>query len=144
MLNRGETGPMVYEPSYLNIAPGDTVRFLPTQPGHNAAMIEGMSPEGAAPFKPKINETFEITLSAPGAYGIKCSPHYAMDMVLLIEVRDKAGPALPAALTAALPKCSAERFEHILATRDAAQDEGPTEKAAGDGQNSGATGRIGL
>ena len=82
MLNRGESGPMVYEPAYLNIAPGDTVRFLPTQPGHNAATIEGIVPTGAAPFRSKINDTFEVTLTAPGVYGIKCSPHYAMGMVI--------------------------------------------------------------
>ena len=50
MLNRNDQGPMVYEPQRLRIAPGDTVRFLPTQPGHNAATIDGMIPEGAEPF----------------------------------------------------------------------------------------------
>ncbi|MFB9223852.1 pseudoazurin [Paracoccus cavernae] len=114
MLNRGDTGPMVYEPAYLNIAPGDTVRFLPTQPGHNAAIIEGMIPANAEPFKSKINDTFEVTLSEPGAYGIKCSPHYAMGMVMLIEVGDTAEITLPEGL----PKRTAERFEKIIAERD--------------------------
>ncbi len=113
MLNRGETGPMVYEPAYLRIAPGDTVRFVPTQPSHNASTIEGMIPEGAAPFRSRINETFEVTLEAPGAYGIKCSPHLAMGMVMLIEVGDKAEVALPEGL----PKKAAERFGTIIAER---------------------------
>lgn len=51
MLNRGQSGPMVYEPAYLRLAPGDTVRFMPTQPSHNAATIDGMIPDGATPFK---------------------------------------------------------------------------------------------
>jgi len=114
MLNRGESGPMVYEPAYLNIAPGDTVRFLPTQPGHNAATIEGMIPEAAEPFRSKINDMFEVTLTEPGAYGIKCSPHYAMGMVMLIEVGDKAEVVLPEGL----PKRTAERFGKILSDRE--------------------------
>jgi len=114
MLNRGESGPMVYEPAYLNIAPGDTVRFLPTQPGHNAATIEGMIPEAAEPFRSKINDMFEVTLTEPGAYEIKCSPHYAMGMVMLIEVGDKAEVVLPEGL----PKRTAERFGKILSDRE--------------------------
>ncbi|MDT1063759.1 pseudoazurin [Paracoccus sp. CPCC 101403] len=118
MLNRGDSGPMVYEPSYLNIAPGDTVRFLPTQPGHNAATIDGMLPPGAEPFKSKINDSFEITLSAPGAYGVKCSPHYAMGMVMLIEV----GASSEVALPDGLPKRTAERFAKIIAEREQTQN----------------------
>ena len=113
MLNRGAAGAMVYEPDYLRIAPGDTVRFLPTQPGHNAASIEGMLPEGAAPFKSGINKQFELTPTQPGAYGVKCSPHVAMGMVMLIEVGDSAEVALPETL----PAKAAERFRAILAAR---------------------------
>ncbi|WP_343043225.1 pseudoazurin [Paracoccus litorisediminis] len=114
MLNRRANGPMVYKPAYLNIAPGDTVRFLPTQPGHNAAAIEGVIPEGTAPFKSKINARFEVTLTEIGAYGIKCSPYYAMGMVMLIEVGEKADVSLPEVL----PKRATERFEQILTGRD--------------------------
>ena len=32
MYNRNENGPMIYEPQFLKIAPGDSVRFIPTQP----------------------------------------------------------------------------------------------------------------
>lgn len=113
MYNRSENGAMIYEPSYLRIAPGDTVRFLPTQPGHNAATIDTMLPVGAEPFKSKINETFSVTFSVPGSYGIKCSPHYAMGMVMLIDV----GEASVAELPADLPKRAAERFEQIRAAR---------------------------
>lgn len=111
MLNRNADGPMVYEPQILRIAPGDTVRFLPAQPGHNAATIDGMIPEGAEPFRSKINEEFSVTLTMPGSYGIKCSPHVAMGMVMLVEVGDAPAPEFPADL----PKRARERFETILA-----------------------------
>jgi pseudoazurin len=86
MLNRNENGSMVYEPTFLKIAPGDTVKFLATKPGHNAASIETMLPDGAEPFKGKINEEIEVTFDVPGTYGIKCTPHYAMGMVMVIQV----------------------------------------------------------
>ncbi len=84
------------------------------QPGHNAATIEGMIPANAESFKSKINDTFEVTLTEPGAYGIKCSPHYAMGMVMLIEVGDKSEVTLPEGL----PNRTAERFEKIIVERD--------------------------
>jgi len=86
MLNRGEKGPMVFEPDFLEIAPGDRVRFVPTHKSHNAATIDGMVPEGAEGFKSRINDEFETAFDRPGFYGIKCSPHYGMGMVMLIKV----------------------------------------------------------
>lgn len=112
MFNRSENGPMIYEPSFLKITPGDTVRFIPTQPSHNAATIDGMIPEGAEPFKSKINEDFSVILTVPGSYGIKCSPHVAMGMVMLIEVGD-GGPAPD--FPDDLPGKARERFDAILA-----------------------------
>lgn len=110
MYNRSENGPMIYEPSYLRIAPGDSVRFVPTQPGHNAATIDSMIPEGATPFTSRINEDVTVTFDATGSYGIKCSPHLAMGMVMLIHVGDVGETVLPEGL----PKKARERFEAIL------------------------------
>jgi len=88
MLNKGAAGLMVFEPSLLKIAPGDTVHFVATDKGHNVMSIEGMAPEGAAPFEGKMNEDLTVTFDKPGAYGIKCKPHYGMGMVGLIIVGD--------------------------------------------------------
>lgn len=110
MYNRNDRGPMIYEPDFLHIQPGDSVRFIPTQPSHNAATIDGMIPEGAVPFKSRINEDFTVTLTEPGSYGIKCSPHYAMGMVMLIQVGEAAGAELPEDL----PARARARFEAIL------------------------------
>ncbi len=90
MLNKGAKGVMVFEPDFIVAAPGDTIRFLPSDKGHNVETIKGMLPEGAEAFKSKINEDFTVTLDAPGIYGVKCTPHYAMGMVALIKVGEAA------------------------------------------------------
>jgi pseudoazurin len=90
MLNKGAEGPMVFEPALLKIAPGDVVKFLPTDKGHNVETIKGMLPEGAEAFAGKMNEEVTITFGKPGVYGVKCKPHYGMGMVGLIIVGDAA------------------------------------------------------
>ncbi len=98
MKNQGANGGfMVYEPAYLEVQPGDTVTFEPTNPGHNAASIEGMIPAGAQPFAGKINEELKVTFTTPGAYGYECTPHYNFGMVGLVIV----GPKPPANLAQA-------------------------------------------
>ncbi len=86
MLNKGEKGAMVFEPAHIKAAPGDTIRFVPTDKGHNVETINGMIPAGAEPFKSKFNEEFAVTIDKEGVYGVKCTPHYGMGMVALIEV----------------------------------------------------------
>jgi pseudoazurin len=86
MLNRGADGVMVFEPAFVKVAPGDTVKFLSTDKGHNAESIKGMLPEGAAPFVGKNNEDIAVKFEQEGVYGIKCLPHYGMGMVAMIVV----------------------------------------------------------
>ena len=88
MLNNGAEGPNIFEPSYLKIQPGDSVRFLPTQRGHNAASIKEMSPDGYKGFLGKIDKEIVVTYDEPGFYGVKCTPHYSMGMVMIIKVGD--------------------------------------------------------
>lgn len=118
MLNRNETGPMPFEPDYLVIKPGDTVKFIATDPGHNAATIAGMIPGDGKKFIGKINQEIEVTLNAEGIWGIKCSPHYTMGMAMLIQVGDKA--ATEADLPADLPPAVRKRMTEILARHSAA------------------------
>ncbi|MBL4918484.1 pseudoazurin [Szabonella alba] len=112
MLNGNHLGGMVYKPEFLTIAPGDTVRFEATQRGHNAASIDGFMPEGATPFLGSINEEIEITLTTGGFYGIKCSPHYEMGMVMLIRVGEAGLDK--AELPADMPPDVEQRFAAIL------------------------------
>lgn len=86
MLNKGTKGVMVYEPDFVTAAIGDTVTFIPTDKSHNAESIKGMLPEGAEPFKGKLNEEITITIEKEGVYGVKCTPHYGMGMVMLVAV----------------------------------------------------------
>jgi pseudoazurin len=96
MLNKGAEGMMVFEPSFLQVAPGDTVRFVPTDKSHNAESIEGMLPEGAQPFQGKMNQELAVTFEVPGVYGFKCKPHYGMGMVGLIVVGEPVNGATAA------------------------------------------------
>ena len=88
MLNRGEEGLFVFSPALLLIEPGDTVRFVPTDRGHNAETIDGMIPDGAEPFTSRVNEEFTVTFDVEGVYGYRCRPHYALGHVGLIVVGD--------------------------------------------------------
>lgn len=86
MLNRGEKGIMVFEPDYIVAEKGDTIRFIPTDKGHNVEGIKGMLPDNVENFKSPFNEEFTLQLTEEGFYGVKCTPHYAMGMVALISV----------------------------------------------------------
>ncbi len=118
MLDRNATGPMVFEPDYLAIKPGDTVKFLAANRGHNAATIAGMIPAGGKKFIGKIDQEIEVTPTEQGIWGVKCSPHYTMGMAMLIQVGDK--PATEADLPADLPPAVRKRMTEILARRSAA------------------------
>ena len=86
MLNKSAEGVMVFEPALVKVAPGDTVKFVATDKGHNAETIKGMLPADAAPFLGKNGEDVAVTFDKPGVYGVKCLPHYGMGMVALVVV----------------------------------------------------------
>lgn len=114
MLNKGADGMMVFEPAAVTLAPGDSIRFVATDKGHNAEIIEGMLPEGATAFEGKINEELTVTFDVPGMYGVRCKPHFAMGMVMVIAVGDGA-TAPEGFLEGRLPKKAKERLEAALA-----------------------------
>ena len=66
MLDKGTEGVMVFEPSLVKIAPGDTVKFVPTNKSHNAETINGMLPEGAKPFVGKVNQEVDRHVRSAG------------------------------------------------------------------------------
>ena len=86
MLNRGEAGPMQFEPAFVQAQPGDTIHFVPTDRGHNSHAVEGLLPEGAEAWKGDINEEVSVTVTAEGLYGYQCDPHAPLGMVGLIQV----------------------------------------------------------
>jgi pseudoazurin len=112
LLNKGTDGAMVFEPAFVQAAVGDTVTFISTDKGHNVEGIEGMLPEGVEAFKSGMGEDFVLTLTAEGLYGVKCTPHYSMGMVALIQA---GAPVNLDAATAVTQKGKAKaRFEPLF------------------------------
>lgn len=114
MLNKGESGTMVFEPALVKLAAGDSIRFVAADKGHNAETIDGMLPEGATAFEGKLNEELTVTFDQPGLYGVRCKPHFAMGMVMVVAVGDDA-TAPDSFLEGRIPKKAKERLEAALA-----------------------------
>jgi len=123
--NLGSDGQkMVFEPDLVEVAPGDTVRFVWKDMGHNAAAYHpdnrgkpNLVPEGAevwdSGFK-QPGDTWEITLSTEGAHHYYCLPHEGMGMVGIIAVGDAAkGPGLDAVESADLPQRAKKKFREL-------------------------------
>ncbi|MFD2180058.1 pseudoazurin [Veronia pacifica] len=86
MLNGGPEGAMVFSPAYLKINVGDTVKFVPTDIGHNSESI--FSPDGGASWKGELNKPVSATFDKEGVYAYQCTPHAIMAMVGIIQVGD--------------------------------------------------------
>lgn len=81
----------VFAPDLLQINPGDTVKFISADKGHNSVSDKNMMPEGAEGWKSKLSKDFEVTLTVEGTYGYYCQPHRSLGMVGLILVGDASG-----------------------------------------------------
>ena len=88
MLSSSNGQMMVFKPAVLQINPGDTVTWKASNPGHNTASINEMSPDNTLQWDGKINEEVKITFSKEGVYGYKCTPHYILGMVGIVSVGD--------------------------------------------------------
>jgi pseudoazurin len=87
MVNKGADGTaMVFEPGFVRAAVGDTVKFVPVDKGHFAVPLPGFWPKDVPELKGKVNQELVFTLEKDGIYGVKCTPHYSMGMVALIQV----------------------------------------------------------
>ena len=86
MLNAGKEGMMVFEPAYISVNKGDTVKFVATDLAHNSSSVEGMIPEGATPWVGAMSQDIEVTLTEEGVYVYQCTPHNMMAMVGVIKV----------------------------------------------------------
>jgi pseudoazurin len=114
MLNDNGKGEyMVFEPSFIEAAPGDTVKFVAVDQFHNAETLPEIWPEGAATFQGELSKDVTLTVEKPGVYGIKCAPHYPMGMMALVVAgepvnKDQLGNYEP-------PAMAKERFEALAA-----------------------------
>ncbi|GAB3488361.1 pseudoazurin [Marinomonas epiphytica] len=84
MLNYGEEGSMVFEPSYIEAQVGDTVTFIPAQSGHNAKSY--VVPEGEQAWSSKLNQEYTLSLNQQGVHLYYCPPHLIMGMIGVIKV----------------------------------------------------------
>ena len=84
MANTGADGSMVFEPGFLHVAKGDTVKFIKVDPAHNSAAI--VVPAGATAWKGKPDEELSVTLNQEGVYLYVCDPHKVMAMAGVIQV----------------------------------------------------------
>lgn len=96
MLDKGAKGIMVFEPSTAKLKPGDTVRFVPTNPGHNVETIMEMLPPGVTATKGAMGKEVVVKFAKPGVYGFKCAPHWGFGMAFVAKVGD-GGPNATAA-----------------------------------------------
>jgi pseudoazurin len=87
MLNEGPDGQRNwFEPAVVYAQPGDTIRFVATDKGHNSAAV--VVPDGAEAWKGKLSQEVSVTLEVPGLYAYKCTPHFGLGMVGLVAVGD--------------------------------------------------------
>jgi pseudoazurin len=87
MLNQGPDGQRNwFEPAVVRAQPGDTIRFVATDKGHNSAAV--VVPDGAEEWKGKLSQDVAVTLDVPGLYSYKCTPHFGLGMVGLVAVGD--------------------------------------------------------
>lgn len=113
MKNKSSDGQLMsFEPAFLQIQPGDTVRFVPVDKGHDAETIPGILPDGAAPFKGELSQELKVEFKTPGLYGYRCLPHFSMGMVGLIKVGDASN--LEAAKQAKVPPPAAKRLAPLF------------------------------
>jgi pseudoazurin len=120
MLNEGAGGGMMqYDPRLLKIAPGDTVRFIAADQGHNVQSLDGMIPAGAKPFSGAIGQNLTVTFTVPGVYGYRCTPHGTLGMVGLIVVGTPVNEAQ--AKAAAMPGMAGRVFAKLFDTLDSEQ-----------------------
>ena len=90
MLNADPDNPrarQVFIPRVVVANPGDTIKFVAADRGHNSESIDEMMPAGAEGWEGKINDEVEVTVEAPGFYGYKCTPHATVGMVGLVIVQ---------------------------------------------------------
>lgn len=77
-----------FEPNYYWIKPGDTVRFLNSLGNHTVKSVTGIWPKDAELIDIAHREQYDIVLTKPGVYGIKCKVHNRHGMYALIIVGD--------------------------------------------------------
>ena len=110
----------VFVPNFVVAQPGDVIRFVSAQKGHNSASKKGMLPEGVDQWKSKISKDFELTVEQPGIYGYVCSPHEGLGMAGMIVVEGEGMLANLDAVKKARAKGKSKKlFKELIAKAEA-------------------------
>lgn len=121
MLNKGAKGAMVFEPDLIVAQVGDTVTFVPTNPGHLAESTPGMLPAGGKEFAGKAGKPVTMTLDVEGVYGVKCLPHMPMGMVAVVVAGKPVNLKEATAAVAKIPQPKAkQKYTELFAQIPAA------------------------
>ena len=80
--SNGET--MVFEPGFLQVSVGDTIVFEPADASHNAESF--FAPTSDANFYTEFGVTESIVMTQEGIYLYKCTPHFMLGMIGVIQV----------------------------------------------------------
>jgi pseudoazurin len=114
MVNKDSEGrAMQFEPAFLKIAPGDTITFVAKDKGHDSESLKDGIPEGAEGWKGKISQDVTATFEKPGLYAYKCTPHFGLGMVGLVQVGDDTSN-MEAVQNLKLPKKAKDRMAELV------------------------------
>ncbi len=80
--NNGKS--MVFNPTYIKIAVGDEIKFVPKSKGHTSKSL--FVPEGATTWAGKDSKEITVKFTKEGLYLYDCKNHGVMGMIGLIEV----------------------------------------------------------
>jgi pseudoazurin len=120
MVNKDAKGRiMQFEPAFLKVAPGDVVHFVAVDKGHDTESLAGGVPEGAEGWKGKVSQNIDVTFTVEGLYAYKCTPHFVLGMIGLIQVGDTV-PNLDAVTALKYQGKSKTRIGELLAEQAAA------------------------
>ncbi len=87
MRNKDDAGNLMgFEPGFVKVEVGDTVKFVPTDKGHNAQSVPNIWPADVPEVKGEFSREVVFKADKEGLYVFKCLPHYGMGMVALVQV----------------------------------------------------------
>lgn len=82
LLDKGENGASkVFEPAILRVDVGEAVDFISWDFGHDLESVEGLAPDGSAPFSGYKNADTNVVFEQEGVYVYQCAAHKEVGMV---------------------------------------------------------------
>ncbi len=105
---------MGFEPDFLKINKGDTVKFIPVDKGHSVESYKGGVPKGVKDWKAGVNKEIIVKFDIEGVHMVKCVPHFGMGMIGAIQVGTPSNLGEIKKIKIG-PKVTGLRWEKILA-----------------------------